>query len=100
MSSEITLDYSHHSGNTPAVHHADPHPYSPIQPRVTGDASADALHAEVRRADDAWRRARAERSPADVVRRLAADYIKASEGYQRARFGSVRQRISLSALLR
>lgn len=78
----------------------DPLPYTAIEARETGNATTDALHAEVRRTDNAWRMARAERHDETTVRALATGYAKASEAYQRARFGSVRQRISVSALMR
>lgn len=75
-------------------------PYTPIAARATGDANLDALHEAVRRADDAWRRARAERVEHEAVRRLAAVYAAAAAEYQRARWGKVVQRVSVAALLR
>ena len=78
----------------------DPLPYTSIAPLACGNEEHDALHLAMRTADNAWRAARATRAPDDDVRRLARAYIAASEAFQRARFGSVRVRASLGALLR
>lgn len=79
---------------------ADPLPYTSIAHRPTGDARLDALHEAVRRADDAWRRARAERADPEAVRTLATAYAGAAANYQRAKWGRVVQRVSVAALLR
>ncbi len=75
-------------------------PYTPIAARRTGDPRLDAAHERVRETDNAWRRARVEREAIDDVRRLASAYAKASEDYQRIKFGRVKQRVSVVALLR
>jgi hypothetical protein len=79
---------------------ADPLPYTSIAARPTGDTALDALHEAVRRADDGWRRARAQRADEDTVRKLATAYAGAAAEYQRKKWGRVVQRVSVAALLR
>ncbi len=74
--------------------------HSPIAPQATGDAAVDAAHLEMRQMDGAWRVARAAGQPGDVVRMLAELYVDAAHEYQRLRWGRVRCRVRVAALLR
>ena len=74
--------------------------FTPIAARRVGDPRLDSLHADLRRADEAWRGARAHGLDEDLVRDLARDYLDLRERYQIARWGQIRSRVSLSDLLR
>lgn len=74
--------------------------FTPIAPRSFGEPVLDGLHADLRRADEAWRGARAFGLDYDTVRSLAGEYVAAHYRYQRARWGRVRSRIRLADLLR
>lgn len=73
---------------------------SAIGPHDFGDEKTNALHEEVRRADEAWRQARALREPDERVRALAQAYVDACHAFQKARFGKVRVRMSVTSVLR
>lgn len=74
--------------------------FTPIAARSFGDPRLDDLHSRLRRADEAWRGARAIGLDYDTVRSLAGEYVAAHYDYQRARWGRVRSRIRLADLLR
>lgn len=75
-------------------------PYTVIPEQAFDRPELNELHASVRVADDAWREARARRLPDPEVRKLAGAFADVSHRFQRARYGSVRLKISVSALLR
>lgn len=74
--------------------------HSAIAPLETGDPQVDAAHLEMRQMDGALRAARAQRQPDDTLRMLAELYVDAAHEYQRARWGKVRARLTVAAVLR
>ena len=76
------------------------HVESVVSERVTGNADLDARHEAMRAADAAWRTARANGAPYADVLPLCRAYVRASEAYQRAKYGRVQVRRSAEAILR
>ncbi len=74
--------------------------HSPLAPLHTGVQAVDDAHLELRQMDGAFRAAKAAGQPDDVLRLLAGLYVEASRAYQLARYGRVRVRVSVGALLR
>lgn len=74
--------------------------FSSIGALDTTDETLRTLHEEVRRSDEAWRGAQAYGLDHDLVRDLVRDFIEATYAYQRVRYGSVRARLSVAAILR
>lgn len=58
------------------------------------------LHDTLRVMDGCWRAARAAGVDHQLLRQLVRNYRDASHSYQTARFGKVRTRVSVAALLR
>lgn len=74
--------------------------FTPIAPIVTNDENLRSLHETMRTADESWRGAMAHGLPDEVVRELIADYISASNAYQKAKFGRVRVPLTVAAIMR
>lgn len=64
------------------------------------EATVRALHEEVRLSDERWRGALVHGLDHDLVRDLVRDYIDATSAYQRARYGKVKVRLTVAAILR
>jgi len=71
----------------------------PTAPAGLTPAQAEA-HDAMRTFDGAWRAARSSGCDDEVVRSLCAAYRDAFYSYQRLRWGKVRARVSVAALLR
>lgn len=78
--------------------------YTPIAERdlayFDGNDELLALHQEMRRADEAWRGARAYDLGYDTVRALCEQYIAANYSYQKARWGRIRTHLRASDVMR
>lgn len=72
-------------------------PIAPLKHPV--GAQIKALHETLRRTDDAWRAAFLAKADDSVVRGLVECAITANYAYQKARWGKIVNRLSVSAVL-
>ena len=78
----------------------DPLEYSPVGAQDFGDARLNELHLDVRRTDGTWRAAREQGVEHAQLRELVQAYADAAHAFQKARWGKVRTKLSVSVILR
>ncbi len=82
--------------------------FTPISPLAlpegaqthAGLPAVQAAHDRMRDADEAWRAARALGQDDEALRGLVSAYINTVYEYQKARYGSVKMRLSVGSILR
>ena len=79
---------------------ANPIDFTVIAEQDFGEPVLNALHLDVRIADGTWRAAKRSGAQGDLLRDLVQDYVNASYAFQKARYGKIKVRMSVSALLR